>query len=64
MSPITESRAATLIEAGLRDGLGYRDTAQDILGALYSVGAEAKTRIFELLRGRNAGAVPCIRCSR
>ncbi len=46
------SRAATLIEAGLRDGLGYRDTAQDILGALYSVGTGAKTRIFDLLRGQ------------
>ena len=46
------SRAATLIEAGLRDGLGYRDTAQDILGALYSVGSAAKTRIFALLRGQ------------
>lgn len=46
------SRAATLIEAGLRDGLGYRDTAQDILGVLYSVGRNARGKITDLLHGQ------------
>jgi N,N'-diacetylchitobiose phosphorylase len=35
------SRAASLIYAGERDGLGYRDTVQDMLGVMHSIPAEA-----------------------
>lgn len=48
------SRAATLIEAGGRDGLGYRDTAQDIMSVLYSLGVSARGKITDLLKGQES----------
>jgi len=35
------SRAASLIYAGERDGLGYRDTVQDMLGVMHAIPQEA-----------------------
>ncbi|MET0411751.1 MAG: N,N'-diacetylchitobiose phosphorylase, partial [Polyangiaceae bacterium] len=39
------SRAASLVYAGERDGLGYRDTVQDILGVLPAIADEAVKRL-------------------
>jgi len=46
------SRSATLIEAGLRDGLGYRDTFQDCLGVMHAVPDACRERMVDLLRGQ------------
>ncbi len=46
------SRSASLIEAGLRDGLGYRDTLQDTLGVMHVAADEARGRIVDLLHGQ------------
>ncbi|MEZ0535675.1 GH36-type glycosyl hydrolase domain-containing protein [Caldicellulosiruptoraceae bacterium PP1] len=46
------SRSASFIEAGGRDGLGFRDTNQDILSVIHSIPNESKTRIKELLRAQ------------
>ena len=35
------SRAASLIYAGERDGLGFRDTVQDMLGVMHAISGEA-----------------------
>lgn len=48
------SRSASFNEAGGRDGLGYRDTCQDILGVLHSLGTEVKPRMLELLRAQHS----------
>ncbi len=39
------SRAASLVYAGERDGLGYRDTVQDMLGVLHLIPGEVKERL-------------------
>ena len=46
------SRSATLIEAGLRDGLGYRDTLQDTLATVHTVAGQVRERILDLLKGQ------------
>ncbi len=46
------SRSATLIEAGLRDGLGYRDSFQDCMGVLHAVPEACRKRITDLLAGQ------------
>lgn len=46
------SRSATLIEAGLRDGLGYRDTAQDCLAVMHTEADLVRGKIIDLLRGQ------------
>jgi len=52
------SRSASLIEAGLRDGLGYRDTLQDTLGVMHSAAGQVRRTIVDLLRGQASdGAV-------
>ncbi len=38
------SRAASLIYAGERDGLGFRDTVQDMLGVMHTIPEEAGQR--------------------
>ena len=43
------SRSASFIEAGLRDGLGYRDTLQDVQGVVHTVASEARDTIVKLL---------------
>lgn len=45
------SRFASFIEVGGRVGLGYRDTAQDILGVVHSNPVKTKQRMLELLKG-------------
>jgi cellobiose phosphorylase len=46
------SRAASLIYAGERDGLGYRDTVQDILGVLNAIPDEARQRLELMIMGQ------------
>lgn len=56
------SRAASLVYNGERDGLGFRDSVQDILGVLTAIPEEAKTRLELMLTGQVncGGAIPVI----
>jgi N,N'-diacetylchitobiose phosphorylase len=56
------SRAASLIYAGERDGLGYRDTVQDILGVLHAIAGEAGQRLELMITGQvsTGGAMPVV----
>ncbi|MGA7711419.1 MAG: hypothetical protein WCA81_05920 [Rhizomicrobium sp.] len=57
------SRAASLIYAGERDGLGYRDTVQDMLGVMHAIPAEAVLRLELMITGQVAsgGAMPVVK---
>ncbi len=57
------SRAASLVYNGERDGLGFRDSVQDILGVLTAIPDQARERLELLLTGQvqNGGAIPVIR---
>ncbi len=57
------SRAASLVYNGERNGLGYRDTVQDILGVLHSIPDEALERLELMLTGQvsTGGAIPVVR---
>jgi N,N'-diacetylchitobiose phosphorylase len=57
------SRAASLIYAGERDGLGYRDTVQDMLGVLHAIPDEAVKRLELMLTGQvsTGGAMPVVK---
>ncbi len=57
------SRAASLVYNGERDGLGFRDSVQDILGVVAAIPDEARTRLELLLTGQlsNGGAMPIIK---
>jgi cellobiose phosphorylase len=57
------SRAASLIYAGERDGLGFRDTVQDMLGVVHAIPAEAVGRLELMITGQVAtgGAMPVIK---
>lgn len=57
------SRAASLVYNGERNGLGYRDTVQDILGVLHSIPGEAIERLELMLTGQysNGGAMPVVK---
>ncbi len=57
------SRSASLIYNGERDGLGFRDTVQDILGPLPLLGDGVKPRLELMLTGQlaNGGAIPVIK---
>ncbi len=46
------SRFASFIEVGGRTGLGYRDTAQDIMSVPHTNPLKCRQRIIELLRGQ------------
>ncbi len=46
------SRAASLVYAGERDGLGYRDTVQDIVGAASLITEEARERLELMITGQ------------
>ncbi|MCX7746808.1 MAG: GH116 family glycosyl hydrolase [Clostridia bacterium] len=46
------SRFASFIEVGGRTGLGYRDTAQDVMCVPHSNPDKCRQRIIELLRGQ------------
>jgi cellobiose phosphorylase len=48
------SRAASLVYAGDRDGLGYRDTVQDLLGVLPAIADEAGSRLELMITGQCA----------
>jgi N,N'-diacetylchitobiose phosphorylase len=57
------SRAASLIYNGERDGLGFRDSVQDILGVVAAIPDEARQRLELMLTGQlaNGGAIPIIK---
>ena len=57
------SRAASLIYTGERDGLGYRDTVQDLLGVLHTIPDEAKIRLELMITGQvsTGGAMPVVK---
>ncbi len=57
------SRAASLIYSGERDGLGYRDTVQDLLGVLHTIPEEAGTRLELMITGQvsSGGAMPVVK---
>jgi N,N'-diacetylchitobiose phosphorylase len=57
------SRAASLVYNGERDGLGFRDSVQDILGVVTTIPEEARQRLELMLTGQlaNGGAIPVIR---
>jgi len=57
------SRAASLVyTANDRDGLGYRDSVQDLLGVLHSIPSEAGERLELMLTGQvsTGGAMPVV----
>ncbi len=57
------SRAASLVYAGERDGLGFRDTVQDILGVLPAIPDEAARRLELMITGQasTGGAMPVVK---
>ncbi|MDG5814872.1 hypothetical protein QA601_07280 [Chitinispirillales bacterium ANBcel5] len=57
------SRSASLIYNGERNGLGFRDSVQDILGVAAAVPEEALKRVELMLTGQlaNGGAIPVIK---
>jgi N,N'-diacetylchitobiose phosphorylase len=57
------SRAASLIYAGERDGLGYRDTVQDMLGVMHAIPEEAIQRLQLMITGQvsTGGAMPVVK---
>jgi cellobiose phosphorylase len=57
------SRAASLVYNGERDGLGFRDSVQDIIAVSAAIPDEARRRLELMLTGQlsNGGAIPVIR---
>jgi cellobiose phosphorylase len=57
------SRSASLVYNGERDGLGFRDTVQDMLGAIPLIGKAVQPRLELMLTGQlaNGGAIPVIK---
>ena len=57
------SRGVSLIEAGERDGLGYRDTVQDMLAVTHSISGPVEERLNLILTGQTAegGAMPLVK---
>jgi N,N'-diacetylchitobiose phosphorylase len=57
------SRAASLVYAGERDGLGYRDTVQDMLGVLHLIPEEVRERLELMITGQvsTGGAMPVVK---
>ncbi|XHR26784.1 MAG: GH36-type glycosyl hydrolase domain-containing protein [Chthoniobacteraceae bacterium] len=56
------SRAASLVYQGERDGLGYRDTVQDLLGVAGLIPDDTRQRLVLMLTGQtaNGGAIPVV----
>lgn len=57
------SRAASLIYSGIdRDGYGYRDTVQDLMGVLHVIPEEAGKRLELMISGQvsHGGAMPVV----
>ncbi|MEJ2616621.1 MAG: N,N'-diacetylchitobiose phosphorylase, partial [Ignavibacteriaceae bacterium] len=57
------SRAASLIYSGERDGLGFRDTVQDMLGIIHSIPEEVRERLELMITGQvsSGGAMPVVK---
>ena len=57
------SRAASLIYSGERDGLGFRDTVQDMLGIIHAIPEEVRERLELMITGQvsNGGAMPVVK---
>jgi len=57
------SRGVSLIEAGDRDGLGYRDTVQDMLAVIHAIPEAVRDRLTMILTGQTAegGAMPLVK---
>jgi cellobiose phosphorylase len=57
------SRAASLVYSGERDGLGYRDTVQDMLGVMHIIPEEVKERLELMITGQvsTGGAMPVVK---
>jgi N,N'-diacetylchitobiose phosphorylase len=57
------SRAASLVYSGERDGLGYRDTVQDLLGVLHTIPDDAGKRLELMITGQvsTGGALPVVK---
>jgi len=57
------SRSASFVYNGHRNGLGFRDTVQDILGVLPMIPEEAGRRLELMLSGQfsNGGALPVVK---
>lgn len=57
------SRAASLVYSGERDGLGYRDTVQDLLGVMAALTTPARERLELMLTGQvsTGGAMPVVK---
>jgi len=57
------SRGVSLIEAGDRDGLGYRDTVQDMLAVTHAIPDAVRERLNLILTGQTAegGAMPLVK---
>jgi cellobiose phosphorylase len=57
------SRGVSLVEAGDRDGLGYRDTAQDVLAVVHAIPDAVRERLGLLLTAQTAegGALPLVK---
>ncbi len=57
------SRSASLVYNGERDGLGFRDSVQDVLGVVNAVPDEARGRLELMLTGQvfSGGAIPVIK---
>ncbi len=57
------SRAASLVYNGERDGLGFRDSVQDLLGVMAAILDQARERLELLLTGQlsTGGALPVVK---
>ena len=57
------SRGVSLVEAGDRDGLGYRDTVQDMLAVTHAIPGPVRERLDMILTGQTAegGALPLVK---
>ncbi len=57
------SRGVSLVEAGDRDGLGYRDTVQDMLSVTHSIPGPVEERLDLILTGQTSagGAMPLVK---
>lgn len=57
------SRGVSLIEAGDRDGLGYRDTVQDMLAVAHAIPEATRDRLDLILTGQTAegGGLPLVK---
>ena len=57
------SRAASLTYSGERDGLGFRDSVQDVLGIIAATPEEARKRLELMLTGQtsNGGAMALVK---